>query len=267
MSARPSPTPSRGRASSWARWATWRPSRSAGSRSTTAPTSSRWAWCCTRCCRGTRPFRRDTTPETLTAILKDDPPDLSPGVTPALERVVRRCLEKRREDRFHSAHDLGLALDLLSTTTASGTTPAARPAAAVPRREALLYGAASLALLASGLAGGVFLDRRLRPAAPALVPPADVQARDHPIGTLRTRRPDDPLRRALGRRPMPRAHRSRGQPRIAPARSARRERAGDLAIRRASRSRSALTTTGPSPTARWRVCRSPAVRRARCSRT
>ena len=87
---------------------------------------------------GTRPFQRDTTPETLTAILKDDPPDLPPSVTPALERVVRRCLEKRREDRFHSAHDLGLALDLLSTMTVEwhrpGREPAGRGRAAPPRR-------------------------------------------------------------------------------------------------------------------------------------
>ena len=114
---------------------------------------------------GKRPFQRETTPETLTAILKDDSPVLSASATPALERVVRRCLEKRRDDRFHSAHDLGLALELLSTMTASGTVPAAtRPAAAVPRRRALLYGAASLAVLASGL-GGAMLDRRFRPAA------------------------------------------------------------------------------------------------------
>jgi eukaryotic-like serine/threonine-protein kinase len=113
---------------------------------------------------GKRPFQRETTAETLTAILKDDAPDLSAGATPALERVVRRCLEKRRDDRFHSAHDLGLALELLSTLTASDTALAAnRPAAAVPRRRALLYGAASLAVLASGL-GGVMLDRRFRPA-------------------------------------------------------------------------------------------------------
>lgn len=112
---------------------------------------------------GGRPFQRDTTPETLTAILKDDAPDLSTDATPALARLVRRCLEKRREDRFHSAHDLGLALDLLSPMTASGTIPAAsRPAAGVPRRRALLYGAASLAVLASGL-GGAMLDRRFRP--------------------------------------------------------------------------------------------------------
>ncbi len=118
---------------------------------------------------GQRPFQRETTAETLTAILKDDSPDLSACATPALERVVRCCLEKRREDRFHSAHDVGLALELLSSLTASGTVPAAnRPAAAVPRRRALFYGAASLAVLASGL-GGVVLDRRFRP---AVAPPS-----------------------------------------------------------------------------------------------
>ena len=113
---------------------------------------------------GQRPFQRETTAETLTAILREDSPDLSASATPALERVVRRCLEKGRDDRFHSAHDLGLALELVSTITASGTGLAAnRPAKTVPRRRALLYGAASLAVLASGL-GGAMLDRRLRPA-------------------------------------------------------------------------------------------------------
>src|SRR5690606_26817529 len=60
---------------------------------------------------GSRPFQRDTAPETMTAILKSDPPDPAPTVTPALAGIVRRCLEKRRDDRFHSAHDLALALD------------------------------------------------------------------------------------------------------------------------------------------------------------
>ncbi len=41
----------------------------------------------------------------------------------------------------------------------------------------------------------------VRSAVAAVVPPADVQARAHPIGTRRAGRPDDPLRRALGRRP------------------------------------------------------------------
>jgi len=114
---------------------------------------------------GQRPFKRQTNAETLTAILNDDPPDLSPVATPALERVIRRCLEKRREDRFYSAHDLGLALDLLGTTTLAGSGVSAQPPGTVPRRKALFYGASSLALLAAGVAGGVSLDGALRPAA------------------------------------------------------------------------------------------------------
>ena len=49
-------------------------------------------------------------------------------------------------------------------TTSGATLAASRPAATVSRRRALLYGAASLAVLASGL-GGAMLDRRFRPAA------------------------------------------------------------------------------------------------------
>ena len=112
---------------------------------------------------GTRPFQRDTIPETLTAILKDDVPDLSAGVAPAVARVVSRSLEKRRDDRFHSAHDLACRSKCFyreRVPLGAGVTPAAR----VPRRKALIYGASSLALLASGLAGGIWLGGRGGPA-------------------------------------------------------------------------------------------------------
>ena len=59
------------------------------------------------------PFRRETVPATLTAILHESPGKLSTrqaGIPPGLERIVDRCLEKRREDRFQSAQDLALAL-------------------------------------------------------------------------------------------------------------------------------------------------------------
>lgn len=113
---------------------------------------------------GVRPFRGDTTPETLTAILRDDAPELPASVTPALQRVIGKCLDKRRENRFHSAHDLGLALELLSTAdTASSFTPIERPAG-LSRRKAILYGASSVALVASGLAGAAFLGRSTPPA-------------------------------------------------------------------------------------------------------
>ena len=67
---------------------------------------------------GVRAFRRDSAVETMNAILKEDPPDLSGtgrGISPALARIVRRCLEKRPGDRFHSAHDVALALEAVSS--------------------------------------------------------------------------------------------------------------------------------------------------------
>ncbi len=63
---------------------------------------------------GENPFRRQTAPATLTAILHETPLELSmrqAGVPPAVERIVGRSLEKRREERFQSAHDLALALE------------------------------------------------------------------------------------------------------------------------------------------------------------
>ena len=69
---------------------------------------------------GQRAFRRDTAAETMTAILKEDPPELSEmdhTVSPGLERILRRCLEKQPEQRFQSAKDLAFALEALSGTT------------------------------------------------------------------------------------------------------------------------------------------------------
>jgi serine/threonine protein kinase/dipeptidyl aminopeptidase/acylaminoacyl peptidase len=88
---------------------------------------------------GTRAFRRNSGIETLSAILKEDPPDLTdvlPGIPPALERLVRRCLEKDREVRFQSARDLAFNLEMLATMSSSNTLPnVARvtgPTAAMP---------------------------------------------------------------------------------------------------------------------------------------
>jgi serine/threonine protein kinase len=67
---------------------------------------------------GKRAFRGESPVETLNAILRDDPPSLfesTRNVSPALERIVRRCLEKRPDDRFRSAHDLAIALEAIST--------------------------------------------------------------------------------------------------------------------------------------------------------
>ncbi len=73
-------------------------------------------------------FTRDTAPETMTAILKDDPPALrAPDVPPSLARIVSRCLEKTREMRFQSARDLAFGLEMVSDTAATAM-PAVAPA-------------------------------------------------------------------------------------------------------------------------------------------
>jgi len=65
---------------------------------------------------GRRAFQKKTAVETLNAILTEDPPPLEPssaGMPINMERIVRRCLEKRPEDRFASASDLHFALQSL----------------------------------------------------------------------------------------------------------------------------------------------------------
>jgi serine/threonine protein kinase/Tol biopolymer transport system component len=65
---------------------------------------------------GVPPFGRHTVADTLSAILHDEPRELTAvvRVTPALERIVQHCLEKRAEDRFQNARDLIFDLQALS---------------------------------------------------------------------------------------------------------------------------------------------------------
>jgi Tol biopolymer transport system component len=71
---------------------------------------------------GRRAFHGDSAVESLNAILKEEPPDLNETntkINPQLEKIVRRCLEKKPERRFHSAHDLSFALEALSNSSES----------------------------------------------------------------------------------------------------------------------------------------------------
>src|SRR5437764_325841 len=72
---------------------------------------------------GQRAFKRNTGAETMTAILHEEPQELSSRIgviAPALERIVRHCMEKQPKQRFQSARDI--AFDLESVSAISGTT-------------------------------------------------------------------------------------------------------------------------------------------------
>jgi Tol biopolymer transport system component len=61
---------------------------------------------------GFAPFRRGTMAQTVSAILHDEPPELT-GVAPELEGIVRHCLAKRPEERFQGIRDLIFELKAL----------------------------------------------------------------------------------------------------------------------------------------------------------
>ena len=114
-----------------------------------------------------RAFKGDSAAETMHAILKEEPPDLlqtNHSLPPALERIVRHCLEKRPEQRFHSAHDV--AFDLKALSEVSGTRPTPLLHSQVTRSRA--FGVAALLLL--GGVVGVLADRALRRSSPAESP-------------------------------------------------------------------------------------------------
>ena len=103
---------------------------------------------------GQRAFKRDTGPETLAAILKDEPPELSgpPGnIPPGLERVVRRCLEKSPHERFQSASDLAFAVETLSGISTAKVT---EPLAVRPSRKRTAATIALVLLLAGAALAG-----------------------------------------------------------------------------------------------------------------
>jgi len=79
---------------------------------------------------GKRAFQKPTSVETMNAILNEDPPGVSllaPTTPPALQRIVRRCLEKNPEQRFQSASDMAFALEALSDSGRSSATVLAQP--------------------------------------------------------------------------------------------------------------------------------------------
>jgi serine/threonine protein kinase/Tol biopolymer transport system component len=119
---------------------------------------------------GARAFDRPTSAETMTAILKEDPPDLaaSPANLPTgLARVVRHALEKDRDDRFQSARDFAFALQAVIDSTSVGAESAQKSAVRqrpFRRRELLAW------LLAGAFAVVAVALIRPRSASPSAAP-------------------------------------------------------------------------------------------------
>ncbi len=135
---------------------------------------------------GNRAFHGDSAADTMSAILREDPPDLSvtnQNISPGLERIVRHCLEKNPEQRFHSAHDLAFDLESLSGLSAPGTRPS--PATPAPSRRGVL-GAAALAILAAAVAAAYLAGRKVEkgsgPAGPSF---SQLTFRQQPIFNAR----------------------------------------------------------------------------------
>ena len=113
---------------------------------------------------GGKAFKKDTSNDTMAAILRDEPPELTQSgrnISPALDHIVRHCLEKDRENRFQTAKDIAFALSEASApaTTATGVLPAA-VSLPKPGSRKLAIAMAVLVVLA---AAGIFLWRRPAP--------------------------------------------------------------------------------------------------------
>jgi eukaryotic-like serine/threonine-protein kinase len=107
---------------------------------------------------GRRAFNGASVADVMSAILKEEPPELGEAnakVGPQLEKIVRRCLEKKPERRFQSASDLGFALEALATPSSSSgssnavlTTPAGAPVRGASRERGWMIATGVLALIA-----------------------------------------------------------------------------------------------------------------------
>jgi eukaryotic-like serine/threonine-protein kinase len=102
---------------------------------------------------GQRAFAGESSVETMTAILKAEPPELdltAMKISPGLDRIVRHCLEKKPGDRFQSARDLTFALGALS---GSESVPALQAIRAARKQTRWIWAAAVIGILTAALIG------------------------------------------------------------------------------------------------------------------
>jgi len=132
---------------------------------------------------GKRAFDRDSAVETLHAILKAEPAEIVVGgapISPVLERLVRRCLEKEPAARFQSSSDLAFALKNLLDTSGSGLHKVVNESPVKPRRLRFVLLALTIGVIV-GLAAGAGLVIWLGPkpaSSPPLIRPLTFSGKD-----------------------------------------------------------------------------------------
>jgi len=106
---------------------------------------------------GRRAFKGDSSADVMSAILKEEPPELTamnPEISPVVGHVVHHCMEKDPQQRFQSAGDIAFQLNELSAARTSSSMPvAAEPLAATKTLRPWMLagiGAIAAALLVAG---------------------------------------------------------------------------------------------------------------------
>src|SRR6266508_3676621 len=108
---------------------------------------------------GKKAFKRDTTSDTIAAILKEEPPELTQScrnISSSLDHIVKHCLEKDRDNLFQSAKDVVFALSEAPDPAATALSDVSAPTPALagvrtvarPRARVLLWAAGVASLLA-----------------------------------------------------------------------------------------------------------------------
>jgi eukaryotic-like serine/threonine-protein kinase len=120
---------------------------------------------------GHRAFSRASAPETLSAIIREEPEPLAaraPSTPMLLHWIVERCLAKNREERYGSTHDLARDLSTLRDrlSEASGAAGVAAPPPRRRRYGGLVLAAVAAAALATGALLGPLLGKRGPPPSP-----------------------------------------------------------------------------------------------------
>src|SRR5262249_23252565 len=101
----------------------------------------------------------DSPADTMSAILKEEPPELSEAarsVPPALEKIVRHCLEKNPAERFQSASDVAFSLEALTEISTASRSGAQAIAALEPKGKTLLL-PILMGLIVAGACLGFYL--------------------------------------------------------------------------------------------------------------